>query len=322
MELYQLQCFMAVIEEGGFSRATTRVHITQPALSYQIKQLEDELGVALFHRRPRGIYPTEAGRVLLQHAQEVFESVRRARRAVEDLSDGVAGEIRIGTVNSIGIYFLPPALTRIHERFPLARPTIMYRRSNEIMEALLDNHVDLAVIADPPTDRRLNSELIFEERVSLVCGRSHPFFGVESVKPSDLVGQRFVSLTLETPTGQLVRDHLAKLGVSVDTVVSTPNVDTVKRMVEIGLGIAFLPDMVTKEDMACDGSPLHDLARVDVQPPLVRRIMLVTWKNLQCHGVIPAFLDEVRWQGAHWKACVDAPLARSRPAPRTPRKNS
>ena len=62
MELYQLQCFMAVVEEGGFNRATTRVHITQPALSYQIKQLEDELGVSLFHRRPRGIMPMKFSR--------------------------------------------------------------------------------------------------------------------------------------------------------------------------------------------------------------------------------------------------------------------
>src|SRR3989337_3484053 len=80
MELHQLQCFMAVIEEGGFNRATTRLHITQPALSYQIKRLEEELGVSLFHRRPRGISPTEAGRVLLQNAPDVIESVRRARR--------------------------------------------------------------------------------------------------------------------------------------------------------------------------------------------------------------------------------------------------
>src|SRR3972149_7158408 len=91
MELHQLQCFMAVIEEGGFNRPPPRLHITQPALSYQIKRLEEELGVSLFHRRPRGISPTEAGRVLLQNAQEVIESVRRARRGGGERAKGGAG---------------------------------------------------------------------------------------------------------------------------------------------------------------------------------------------------------------------------------------
>src|SRR3990172_7887805 len=107
VELHQLQCFIVVLEEGGFKRATARLGITQPALSYQIKQLEEELGVQLFHRRAGGITPTEAGRLLFQHAQRVSAAVRQAQRAIKELSEGTAGEIRVGTVNSIGIHFLP-----------------------------------------------------------------------------------------------------------------------------------------------------------------------------------------------------------------------
>jgi len=305
MELHQLQCFIAVIEEGGFNRATTRLHITQPALSYQIKRLEEELGVSLFHRRPRGISPTEAGRVLLQNAQEVIESVRRARRAVEVRSKGAGGEIRIGTVESVGIYFLPDVLTKIKEKYPMARTTVMYRQSGEVMDALLSNQVDLAVIANPRLDRRFNYETIVEERISLVCSNTHPFFGRSTVKPSELRGLQFISLTPETPSGQLIRDHLAKLGVSVDVVVTTPSVGTVRKMVEVGLGVAFLPDMVTSEDLSCSGKSLNQLARIDVRPPLLRRVMLVTWKKFQCSPVIQAFLDDLRLHGLHWKGCVE-----------------
>jgi LysR family hydrogen peroxide-inducible transcriptional activator len=305
MELHQLQCFMAVIEEGGFNRATTRLHITQPALSYQIKRLEEELGVSLFHRRPRGISPTEAGRVLLQNAQEVIESVRRARRAVEMRSKGVAGEIRVGTVESVGIYFLPDVLIKIKEKYPMARATVMYRQSDEVMDALLSNQVDLAVIANPRLDRRLNYETIIEERISLVCSKTHPFFGRSTAKPNELRGLRFISLTPETPSGQLIRDHLAKLGVSVDVVVTTPSVGTVKRMVEVGLGVAFLPDMVTSEDLSCNGMSLNHLARIEVRPSLMRRVMLVTWKKFKCSQVIQAFIDDLRLHGARWKGCVE-----------------
>jgi DNA-binding transcriptional LysR family regulator len=296
---------MAVIEEGGFNRATTRLHITQPALSYQIKRLEEELGVSLFHRRPRGISPTEAGRVLLQNAQDVIESVRRARRAVEMRSKGAAGEIRVGTVESVGIYFLPDVLIKIKEKYPMARATVMYRQSDEVMDALLSNQVDLAVIANPRLDRRLNYETIIEERISLVCSKTHPFFGRSAAKPNELRGLRFISLTPETPSGQLIRDHLAKLGVSVDVVVTTPSVGTVKRMVEVGLGVAFLPDMVTSEDLSCNGRSLNHLARIEVRPSLMRRVVLVTWKKFKCSQVIQAFIDDLRLHGARWKGCVE-----------------
>jgi DNA-binding transcriptional LysR family regulator len=76
-------------------------------------------------------------------------------------------------------------------------------------------------------------------------------------------------------------------------------------MVEVGLGVAFLPDMVTSEDLSCSGTSLNQLARIDVRPPLLRRVMLVTWKKFQCSPVIQAFLDDLRLHGLHWKGCVE-----------------
>ncbi len=305
MELHQLRCFLAVIEEGGFNRATTRLHITQPALSYQIKQLEGELGTPLFHRRPGGVSPTEAGRVLAQHARGVMESVRKARRAVEELAEGVVGEIRIGTVNSVGIHFLPHVLWSIRERYPTIRPSVLYRRSNTILEALLSGRIDLAMVANPKSDRRLLMETIIEEKVSLVCGRSHPFYEKKAVRPSELKGVQFVSLSGENPTGQVIQEHLVRLGVNVEPVVSTDNVETVKKMVEVGLGVAFLPDMVTASDVSCDAQASGKLARIDVGPPLTRRIVLVTWKNFDMSRATKVFIDELRLHGTRWKGCLD-----------------
>ncbi len=307
MELHQLRCFMAVMEEGGFTRATTRLHITQPALSYQIKQLEQELETPLFHRRAGGVCPTEAGRVLSQHAREVMEAVRKARRAVEELAEGVVGEIRIGTVNSVGIYFLPQILWNLREKYQQARPTVLYRHSDEIIDALLSDRLDLALVANPRTDRRLRQETIVEERVSLVCGRSHPLFGKTAVRPSDLKGLQYVSLSPESPTGELIREHLSRLGVSLEPVVSTHNVETVKKMVEVGLGVAFLPDMVTAADVSCEDRVDRSsrLARIRVGPTLTRRIVLMTWKDLEMSRAISAFIEELRHYGTRWKGCVE-----------------
>src|SRR5512133_345499 len=127
MELHQLQCFIAVLEEGGFKRATARLGITQPALSYQVKRLEEELGVQVFRRGPGGITPTEAGRVLLDHAHQVIATVREAHQAVRELSGGVTGDIRIGAIKCVGTYFLPYVLQEIRAKYPMVRTKLLYR---------------------------------------------------------------------------------------------------------------------------------------------------------------------------------------------------
>ena len=307
MDLHQLRCFMAVVNEGGFNRATGQLHITQPALSYQIKQLEGALGVRLFHRRPGGVSPTEAGRVLFQHAQKVMQAVRKAQQAVEELAEGVVGEIRIGTINSVGIYFLPEVLWSMREKYPRTKPTVLYRHSNEIMEALLANQIDIAVVANPAVEHRLTQETVIEEQVSLVCGRAHPFFGKKKIAPSALKGLQFVAPSPESPTGKLIGNYLDRLGVDVEPVVSSDNVETVKKMVEVGLGVAFLPNMVTSRDISCEGQPAGRLARIKVGPPLTRRIVMVTWKHFEMTKAVKAFVEELKQHGEQWRDCLEAP---------------
>src|SRR5512139_750056 len=182
--LNRLHCFEVVVEEAGFKRATSRLHITQPALSYQMKHLEEELGVQLFLRRPGGVTLTDAGRLLFSHVQRVSAAVRRAEQAVKELP--ALGEVRIGTVNSIGTYFLPQVLAAVHERYAATVPVLYRSRSDENIEALLANQVDLAILAEPRIDKRLRYETLFVERVSLVSSRTHPFFGVPTVRAEQL----------------------------------------------------------------------------------------------------------------------------------------
>jgi DNA-binding transcriptional LysR family regulator len=302
VELHQLRCFLAVVEEGGFNRATTRLHISQPALSYQVKQLEQELGATLFHRRPGGVSPTEAGRVLARYARDVMEAVNFARNAVQELAEGVTGEIRVGTANSVGIYFLPRVLWRVREKYPSVHPTVLYRQSNEIMELLYSNRLDLALVANPKPDRRLQQETIIEERVSLYCGRTAALHGRPALSPQELSGLQFISLSTKSPTGQLIREYMTQLGVDTEPVVYTDNVETVKKMVEFGLGAAFLPDMVVGQTADLESDPAAPLWRISVGPPLRRRIAIVTWKSGQLSRATNAFIEELRRHAAEWNS--------------------
>jgi len=155
VELQQLQCFIAVAEEGGFKRATARLGMTQPALSYQIKRLEEELGVQVFRRGPGGITPTEAGRTLLQQAHHVIAAVREAHQAVREVAGGVSGEIRIGAIKCVGQYFLPEVLKELRTKHPRVRPNLVYKDSDDLLDALLANTVDVAMVVDPAPDYRV-----------------------------------------------------------------------------------------------------------------------------------------------------------------------
>ncbi len=299
MELHQLQCFIAVLEEGGFKRATARLGITQPALSYQIKRLEEELGVQVFHRGPAGITPTEAGRALLDHAHQVIAAVREAHQAVRELSVGVTGELRIGTIKCVGIYFLPQVLWEIRAKYPMVRPKLLYRDSEELLESVLAKRLDVAMVVDPPPDRRLRQHSVFEETISLVSGPGHPFFGRPTVEIAELENVHFVSLSPQTSTGALIRSYLDRLGLHIVPAVSTDNVETVKKMVEEGVGVAFLPDMVTGGDVGADGQPGR-LARSAIEPSLSLPLVLVTWRDAQQSLALDAFIDEVCRMGRQW----------------------
>jgi DNA-binding transcriptional LysR family regulator len=238
----------------------------------------------------------------------VINAVEAAHRAVRELSDGVTGEIRIGTTNSIGTYFLPQVLWELHAKCPMVRPQLVYRNSDELIDALLDSKLDVAVAADPRQDQRLRYQVLMEDRISLVCAPGHPFFGRAKVDPAELKGVQVVALTPKTPTGALIQGYLDRLHVVVDPVVSSDNLETVKRMVEVGMGVALLPDMATVEDTANADQPGR-LWRSGIEPPLTRHIVLATWRDAPRARAVDLFVDEVRRlgrQGASAPSCQAA----------------
>jgi DNA-binding transcriptional LysR family regulator len=307
MELHQLQCFIAVLEEGGFKRATARLGITQPALSYQIRRLEEELGVQVFHRGKSGITPTEAGRALLEHAHNVISTVREAHRAVRELSGGVTGEIRIGTIKCVGTYFLPHVLQEVRARHPMVRPKLLYRDTEELIEALSAHRLDVAMAVDPPPDPRFEQRSVFEEKISLISGPAHPFYGRSTVELAELEGVQFVALSPNTSAGALTRAFLERAGITVVPTVQADNVESAKRMVEEGMGVAFLPDMSTSEDIGTSRRPGR-LGRSAVEPTLSLPLALVSWRDSNRSLALDAFIEAACRVGRNWDGTRGRPF--------------
>jgi DNA-binding transcriptional LysR family regulator len=315
LELQQLQCFIAVLEEGGFKRATARLGITQPALSYQIKRLEEELGVQVFRRGPAGITPTDAGRILLDHAHHVIAAVREAHQAVRELSGGVTGEIRIGAVKCIGQYFLPGVLMQIRAKHPGVRPKLLYKDSEELLEALLANKVEVALVVDPAPDERLAFTPVFDEQISLVSGRGHRFYGRATVDVAELKDVTFVALAPHVSAGALAKRYLDRQGISLTPTLTAEDIETVKHMVESGMGVAFLPDFATADDVTRDGKPAR-LARSTVEPTLSLPLSIATWREARPSLAVAAFVSEVRRIGLEWEGTHPVPEPQPAPARR------
>jgi len=310
MELRQLKYLIAVVDEGSYGAAAARFHVKHKTIQDQIGKLEKELSLRLLLRGVGGFRLTSPGRVFIRLAQDVLRKVERAHWAMSDLKDGcVAGEIRIGTVDSVGIYFLPKVLQCMREKYPGVQLTVLYRSCDEIIKALLSDRIDVALVDSPRSDRHLKLETIVEEQVSLVCGHMHPLFNRKHVQPKDIEGLSVISLSDDTSTGRLVQRYLARLGVRVKRVAFTDNIQTAKKMVEVGLGVTFLPDMITSPDISCQGKSLGLLARIKLDPACNRRIVLATWKRSKTERSMASFVKEIKTYGSQWMPCSESGAA-------------
>jgi DNA-binding transcriptional LysR family regulator len=186
--------------------------------------------------------------------------------------------------------------------YPATHTKVFCRRdSNVIFDQLLANKLDLAIVADPRIDRRLRNETLINDSISLVCGPKHPMHGKKRVKAIELNGLQFVSISPELPTGSLIQKYLARVGVNVQSVVSSDNLEIVRKMVEVGLGVALLPDLFVCDVIGrCDSQ----LSHAHIDPPLTRRIALVTWRQANMSRAVTSFVGEVRRHACEWRDCT------------------
>jgi DNA-binding transcriptional LysR family regulator len=224
----------------------------------------------------------------------------------------VTGEIRIGAVKCIGQYFLPLVLKELRTKHPGVRPKLLYQDSDELLEALLANKIEVALVVDPPPDERLAFTPVFDEQITLVSGRGHPFYGRASIDLSELKDVSFVVLAPHISAGALAKRYLDRQGISVTPALTADDIETVKHMVESGMGVAFLPEMATAEDVTPEGRPAR-LSRSTVEPTLSLPLSVATWRDARPSLAVEAFVSEVRRIGLDWEGT--RPEAPPEPAP-------
>ena len=247
MELYQLRYFLAVADNGNFTRASERCNISQPSLSQQIKSLESELGHKLFHRLGRRAVLTEAGQVFLDRVRRILLAVEDASKELRD-SPTIERRIKVGAVPTLAPFLLPLILERCRALYPYLLVHIHEDFRPDLVRGVAEGDLDLAVIPQPIKDSRLSVEVLYQEPLLLVVGKGHRLATKPAIAARDLADESFVLLghtsTLSAEIERFCGDHdfVPKLGHRCS------QVSTVKALVALGPGISILPRIAIRPD--------------------------------------------------------------------------
>ncbi len=192
MELHQLRYFVAVAQTGNFSRAAQRCHVSQPSLSQQILKLERRLGQPLLNRLGRRAALTDAGRLLLDRATAILASVDDVERRLSDGGGLQGGRLAIGAIPTIAPYVLPPALERFARHCPQVELTVLEDVTRNLLAAVMEGDLDLALVALPIADERLHMEPVLTEALLAAVPRTHALARRRKICIRDLGEERFI----------------------------------------------------------------------------------------------------------------------------------
>lgn len=240
MEIYQLRYFVAVAETSNFTKAAARCFISQPSLSQQILNLEEEVGQPLFHRLGRSVALTQAGHVLLEYAHRIIAEADDAVREIKE--DAATGSwVSVGAIPTVAHFFLPAVIA-----YCRANDVRLKLRSHEdfrpqIVEAVLDGSIDLGVVSLPVNEPRLISTTLFSEPLLLAVGASHRLASAEKVTFSDLKEESFILLGDSSSLAAHVQRLSGDNDFAPNVVHRCAQISTVKSLTAMGLGVSILP---------------------------------------------------------------------------------
>src|SRR5579863_2624965 len=284
ISLRQLEYFVEVVDQGSFTTAAARLHVTQPGLSHQIQALERDLGGPLLERLPRGIRLTPAGRVALPHARISLAHADRAASAARRASGVDAGELHVGTLFSISVGVLPAALATWRRRYPDVQVRLVeFRHTNDLIAAMEAGQADVAVGPTPPGWEGPVREIGAEEFVVAAApGTQLPGTG-ETVSLAGLADRDWVHFTPPSGLADVLDAACAAAGFTPRAAVRTEQAPSALNLAHAGLGVTLLPGNVVP---AAFGGVLR---RPD--PPVGRP--LAAYTRVRPDPVTAAFLDAI-----------------------------
>jgi DNA-binding transcriptional LysR family regulator len=285
MNLRQLACFVAIVEEGSFTRAARRIGITQPSLSQHVRSLEEELGGAMLERLPRGVALTPAGRTLLPEARAALRAVERGRRGARAALALEAGDLEIATVLSMAVGLLPRYIRLWHERHPDVGIRLQEFRHRSLLEEAVEQGVaDFAIGPLPLRTWDGPLEQVSWEEFVVVAPPGDPLGSRRRVRLEELADREWVLYHTDHGLAGILEEVCRRAGFSPRGTVRTSQAEGAARLASAGIGPALVPDNIVLPGI--EGSVLQ------LDPPLIREVAV--YARTELSRTAAAFVDVLR----------------------------
>jgi DNA-binding transcriptional LysR family regulator len=290
----RLQVFHAVAKHLSFTKAADALFMTQPAVTFQIRQLEEHFNTRLFDRVNGRIALTPAGQVALEYAERILALSAELGTRLKDMSGQAVGPLLIGASMTVGEYVLPQLIGKFKARFPTVVPTLFVGNSEAVQDRVAERTLDLGFIEGDSHLSSLQSEVCCEDELQIVCAPYHPLAKEASALPASLTRHPYISREAGSGTRAVLDRYLLQAGVSpesMNVVVELGSPEAIKGLVATGLGFAIMSRVIAAKELQ-----LGQLVQVPLRPPLIRNFSVVYPKERFHSKLVAAFLEFAKEQ--------------------------
>ena len=291
MDFVRLSVFSAVARYQSFSHAAEAMHLSQPAVSKHIRQLEAELGVQLLHRRGAAaarhrVELTDAGRILADYAQRVSVLTEEVRHVLGELEGLQRGYLRVGASTTPGLYLLPQVLARFQDKYPGIEATLSIANSADITRRVMSGQADLGFVGVLTEMPGLQVRPFAEDEIVLIVPPGHSLVRQQAFTPGLLANETLILREAGSGTQQIAQSHLSELGVKPRRVMELAGCEAAKRAVAAGLGVAFVSRHAIALEMAQQLVSVPNIPELHFRRPL----FILTRKDARPSAAALAFL--------------------------------
>lgn len=309
MDLRQLRYFVAIVEQGSFSKAAAALNVAQPALSLHVRNMEADLKTPLLFRSPQGVVATEAGEILLRNARIIIDQFAVAEEEIRGHEAEPSGEVRLGLPGTISQILSVPLIMAARKRYPKIKLRIAEAMSGFVLEWMRDGRIDLAVLYIPVEDRGLASRQVLTEELCLL-GPPEPLEEIVLPERERLAFSEVARLPLILPSlnhglRELVEKEAAQAGLVLNTVIDVDSYGNIKELVEEGMGYSILPYNAISREVQ-EGRLIHRC----IETPVLKRDVHLVYTATRpmtnavaameqlCRSTLLSLAETGRWNGA------------------------
>ncbi len=237
--LRQLKVFEAVARHLSFSRAAEELHLTQPAVSMQVKSLEEEVGLPLTEQVGKKVFLTNAGEEIARHARVISQQLREAAEALAAIKGVQGGQINLGVV-STAKYIAPRLLTQFRKRHPDVELRLGVHNRETVIRLLMNNEIDMAIMGQPPRELETVSDVFADHPLVIIAPPDHPLAGRRALEPAALADETFLIREPGSGTRAAMERFFSEKGVNLKHTLEIGSNETIKQAVMAGMGISFI----------------------------------------------------------------------------------